>query len=60
MRIENNSIKIYNVYDNDRDVKFTLNYIIIRFFNIVINLFDFAHSKAYTFIIIVNNVFKHT
>ena len=32
---------------------------IIRFLNIVINLFDFTHSKAYMFIIIINDSFKH-
>ena len=39
----------------------TLNsfYVIIRFFNIVINLFDFAHSKTYALIVIIDDVFKY-
>ena len=35
-----------------------LNYAIIRFLNIVINLFDFI-SKTYTLVVIINDFFKH-
>ena len=36
-----------------------LNYVMIRFFNIIINLFDFTHLKTHALIVIINDAFEY-